>query len=168
MMTRVWSVMFRVCGALVGETHCCVFACVVVVVVVVVPMVAVGLVVLLMVAVGVLMLVIVVRVLIELYIGVVKVVGELCREAKEMDCTRVVDIMVLGGGFVVMVEGVELVMGCVVRLVLWFENERVYFLCCFSLMLVEMNGQSAGGCFFGMVIWSDCFSFWNVIFLRGW
>ena len=36
-----------------------------------------------------------------------------------MNCTGAVDIMVLGGVFVVeVVEGVELVVGCVVRLVL--------------------------------------------------
>ena len=41
------------------------------------------------------------------------------------------------------VEGVELVVGCVVRLVLWCANGRGYFLCRFSLMSVEMNGLSA-------------------------
>ena len=29
------------------------------------------------------------------------------------------------------------------------------FLCRFSLMSVEMNGLSVGGCLFGMVIWAD-------------
>ena len=29
------------------------------------------------------------------------------------------------------------------------------FLCHFSLMSVEMNGLSVGGCLFGMVIWAD-------------
>ena len=51
-----------------------------------------------------------------------------------------VDILVLGGVFMVEVaEGVELVVGCVVRLVLWCVNGRGYFLCPFSLKLVEMN-----------------------------
>ena len=57
----------------------------------------------------------------------------------------VVDILVLGGVFVVEVlEGIELVVGCVVRcvvrLVLWCVNGRRYFLCRFSLKSVEMNG----------------------------
>ena len=83
--------------------------CVAVVVVVVALMVAVGVVVL-VVAVGVLVLVIVVRVLRELCIGVVEVVGVLCIGAVEVDCTGVVNIMVLGGVFVVeVVEGVEMV-----------------------------------------------------------
>ena len=30
------------------------------------------------------------------------------------------------------VEGVELVVGCVVRLVLWCAHGREYFLCCFK------------------------------------
>ena len=128
--------------------------CVAVVVVVVALMVAVGVVVL-MVVVGVMVLVIVVRVLCT---GVVGVVGVLCIGAVEVNCTRVVDILVLGGVFVVeVVEGVELVVECVVRLVLWCANERGYFLCRFSLKLVEMNGLSRGGCLFGMVIWADCF-----------
>ena len=89
-----------------------------VVVVVVALMVAVGVVVL-VVVVGVVVLVQVVRVLRELCIGMVEVLGVLCVGAVEVDCTRVVDIMVLGGVFVVeVVEGVELVTGYVVRLVL--------------------------------------------------
>ena len=73
-----------------------------------------------MVVVGVVVLVTVVRLLREVCRGVVKVVGVLCIGAVEVDCTRVVHIMVLGGIFVVeVVEGVELVVGCVVRLVLW-------------------------------------------------
>ena len=115
-------------------------------------MVAVGVVVL-VVAVEVVVLVIVVRILRELCIGVVEVVGVLCIGAMEVDCTGVVDIMVLGGVFVVeVVEGVELVVGCVVRLVLWCVNGRGYFLCCFTLISVEMNRLSVGGCLFGMVI----------------
>ena len=42
-------------------------------------------------------------------------------------------------------------------LVLWCANERGYFLHCFSLMLVEMNGPNVSGCLIGMVIWADCF-----------
>ena len=49
----------------------------------------------------------------------------LCIEAVEMDCTGVVDIMVLGWVFMVeVVQGVELVVGCVVRLVLLCVNGR--------------------------------------------
>ena len=60
-----------------------------------------------------------------LCIGVVEVVGVLCIEAVEMDCTGVVDIMVLGWVFMVeVVQGVELVVGCVVRLVLLCVNGR--------------------------------------------
>ena len=69
-----------------------------------------------------------------------------------VDCVEVVDILVLGGVFVV-----EVVVGCVVRMVLWCVIRRGYFLCCFSLKLVEMNGLSVGGFSFEMVIWADCF-----------
>ena len=102
---------------------------VVVMVVVVALMVVVGVVVL-VVAVGVAMLVIVVRVLRELCVGVVEVVS-----------IGAVDIMVLGAVFLVEVveEVEELVVGCVVRLFLWCANGSGYFLCCFNLMLVEMN-----------------------------
>ena len=75
-------------------------------------------------------------------------VGVLCIGAVEVGCVGVVDILVLGGGFffVVVVEGVELVVvGCIVRLVLWCANGKGYFLCCFNLMSVEMNGLSMGG-----------------------
>ena len=34
-------------------------------------------------------------------------------------------------------------------------NGKRYFLCCFNLMLVEMNGLTVGRCLFGMVIWTD-------------
>ena len=133
--------------------------CVAMVVVVVALMVVMGLVVgvvVLVVAVGVVVLVIVVRVLRELCIGMVEVVGVLRIGTVEVDCTGVVDFMVLGGVFVVeMVEGVELVVGCVVRLVLWRSNGRGCFLCCFSLMSFEMNGLSLGRCLFGMVIWAN-------------
>ena len=128
--------------------------CVCVVVVVVALMVAKRVVVL-MVVVRTVVLVMVVRVS---CIGVVGVVGVLCVRALEVDCEGVVDILVLGGVFIVgVVEGVELVVGCVVRLVLWCVNGRGYFLCRLSLKLVEMNGLSVGGFLFGMVIWADCF-----------
>ena len=55
------------------------------------------------------------------------------------------------------VEGVELVVGCVVRLVLWCVNGKGYFLCHFSLKPVETNGLSVHGFLFGMVIWADYF-----------
>ena len=102
--------------------------CVVVVVVVVVLMVPMGVVVL-MVKLGIVVLVIVVRVL---CIGVVGVVGILYIGVVERDCARVVDILVLCGVSVVeVVEGLELVVGCIVRhvvtLVLWCVNERGYF-----------------------------------------
>ena len=91
-------------------------------------------------------------------IGVVGLVGVLCIRALKVDCAGVVDILVLGGVFMVEVtEGVELVVGCVVRLVLWCVNGRGYFLCRFSLKSVEMNELSLGGFLFGMVIWADCF-----------
>ena len=74
-----------------------------------------------------------------------------------MDCVRVVEILVLGAVFVV--EGVELVVGCVVRrvvrLVQWCVNGRGYFLRYFNLKSVEMNGLSMGGFLFGVVIWAD-------------
>ena len=90
------------------------------------------------VAVGVMVLVIAVRVLRELCIGVVEVMGVLCTRVVEVDCTGVVDIMLLVGVFVgQVVEGVELVVGCVVRLVLWCANRREYFLCSFSLIWLK-------------------------------
>ena len=56
-------------------------------------------------------------------------VGVLCIRAVEVEFAVVVDILVLGGVFVVeVVEGEELVVGCVVRhvvrLVLWCVNGR--------------------------------------------
>ena len=123
----------------------CAFVAVVVVAVVVVVvalMVVVEMVVMMM-AVGVVVLVIVV---IVLCIGMVVV---LCIGVVEVDCAGVVDILVLGEVFMVKVmEGVELVVGCVMRLVLWCANGRGYFLCCFSLILVKMNGLNVGGCLF--------------------
>ena len=97
----------------------CVFVAVVVVVVVVVA---------LMVAVRVVVLVIVVKVLRELCIGVADVVGVFCIGVVEVECTGVVGIMVLFGVFVEEVlEGVELVVECFVRLVLQCANGRGYF-----------------------------------------
>ena len=53
------------------------------------------------------------------------VVEILCIRVVEVDCTEVVDILVLGGVFVVkVVEKMGLVVGCVVRLVFWCTNER--------------------------------------------
>ena len=75
----------------------------------------------------------------------------------EVDCVGVVDTLVLCAVFMVeVVEGVELVVGCVVRhvvrLVLWCVNGRGYFLRCLSLKSVEMNRLSVGGFLFEMVI----------------
>ena len=126
---------------------------VVVVVVVVVLMVAMGVVVL-MVVVGIAVFVMVVRVS---CIGVVGVVGVLRTGVLEVYCAGVVDILELGGVLVVkVVEGVKLVVGCVVKrfakLVLGCVNGRGYFLCSFNLKLVEMNGLSVYWFLFGMVI----------------
>ena len=84
----------------------------------------------------------------------------LCMGVLEVDCVGVVDTLVLCAVFMVeVVEGVELVVGCVVRrvvrLVLWCVNGRGYFLRCFSLKSVKMKGLSVGGFLFGMVIWAD-------------
>ena len=96
-----------------------------VVVVVVALMVAVGVLVLVIV-VGVVVLVIMVRVLGGLCIGVVAVVVVLCVGVGEMGCIGVVHIMVLAGDFLMeVVERVELVVGCVVKLVC--EWERIFF-----------------------------------------
>ena len=101
--------------------------CVAVVAVVVTLMVAVGVMVL-VVVVGVVVLVIVVRVLRELCIGVVEVVEVLCIGVVAVDCTGVVDIMVLGGVYVgEVVERVELVIGCVVRQILCEHVVRANF-----------------------------------------
>ena len=142
----------------------CVAVVVVLAVVVVVALMVARRVVVLMVVVGIVVLVMVVRVL---CIGVLGVVGVLYKGALEMDCAGAVGILVLGGVFVVEVaEGVELVLGYVVRLILWWVNGRVCFLCCFSLMLVEMNGLKVGGFYFGMVIWKVCFDLLERGFLR--
>ena len=62
-------------------------------------------------------------------IGVVGVLGVLCIGLLEVDCVGVVEMLLLGAVFVMeVVEGVDLVVGCVVRLVLWCVNGRGYFL----------------------------------------
>ena len=97
--------------------------CVAVVMVVVALMIS-----MLMVAVGIVALVIVVRVLRELCIGWVEVVEVLCIGVVAVDCTGVVDIMVLGGVYVgEVVERVELVIGCVVRQILCEHVVRANF-----------------------------------------
>ena len=92
-------------------------------------------------------------------VGAVGVVGMLCIGVLEVDCVTVVEIFVLGVIFAVevlgavfvveVVEGVELVVGSVVgrvvMLVWWCVNGRFFFLHCFSLKSVEMNGLSMGG-----------------------
>ena len=95
------------------------------------------------------------------------VVGVLCIGVLEVEFVGVVDILVLGAVFIVeVVEGVELVVRCVLRrvlwLVLWCVNGRGYFFCCFSLKSVKMNGLSVGEFLFGMPIWAD-----SLILLEG-
>ena len=100
-----------------------IFVCVAVVMVVVALMIS-----MLVVAVGIVTLVIVVRVLRELCIGVVEVVEVLCIGVVAVDCTGVVDIMVLGRVYVgEVVERVELVIGCVVRQILCEHVVRANF-----------------------------------------
>ena len=96
--------------------------------------------------------------------GVYRSGGSVVHGSVEVDCVGVVDALVFGVIF--MVEGVELVVGCVVRLVLWCVNKRGYFLCCFSLKSVKMSGLSVGGFLFGMVIWGDCFILLELGFLE--
>ena len=124
--------------------------------VVVVLMVVVGVVVLIVVvgAVGVVVLTVVMGVVVLMIVVEVLYIG-----AVEVDCSQVVEIFVLGGFFVVMAVEDELAVGCVVQLALWCSNGKGDFLWCFSLMSVEMNGLSVGACFFGTVIWVDCFVF---------
>ena len=147
----VWSLGGRVMLRSIRDGICVCVVVVALLVVVVVLMAAMGVVVL-MVVVEIVVLVNMMRVACT---GVVGVVGVLCMEVLEVDCVGVVDALVFGVIF--MVEGVELVVGCVVRLVLWCVNKRGYFLCCFSLKSVKMNRLSVGGFLFGMVIWGDCF-----------
>ena len=72
------------------------------------------LVVVLMVVVGVLELMIVLKVV--------------CLGAVGEDCSGVIDTFVLGGDFVVVLVGVELVVRCAMKLVLWCSNGRGDFL----------------------------------------
>ena len=110
---------------------------------------------------GVVMLMVVVGIVVRVAcVGVVGVVVMLCIRVLEVDCVAVVEILVLGAVFVVeVVEGVELVVecvvGCVLRLVLWCVNGRGYFLGYFSLKSMEMKGLSVGGFLFEMVTWAD-------------
>ena len=67
------------------------------------------------------------------------------------------DIFDLGGDFVVVVvesevKNFELVVGCVVRLVLWCSNGTGDFSQRFSLMLVEANVFNVGAHLFGIVM----------------
>ena len=115
-----------------GICVCVVVVVVVVVVVLIVAMEVMGVVVFMVVV------VIVVRVA---CVGVVGVVGKFCIGVLEVDCVAVVEILVLAAVFMVdvlgavfvveVVEGVELAVGCVVRLVLWCVNGRGFFLRCF-------------------------------------
>ena len=130
----------------------CVVVLLVVVVMLIVAMGVIGVVVL-MVVVGIVVLVMVVRVA---RVEVVMVVGVLCIGVLEVDCAGVVDFLVLGAVFVVkVVEGVELVVGCVVRrvvrLAVWYVNGRGY------LKSVEVNGLSVGGFLFGQMY---CWTWW--------
>ena len=130
----------------------CVVVLLVVVVMLIVVMRVIGVVVL-MVVVGIVVLVMVVRVA---RVEVVMVVGVLCIGVLEVDCAGVVDFLVLGAVFVVkVVEGVELVVGCVVRrvvrLAVWYVNGRGY------LKSVEVNGLSVGGFLFGQMY---CWTWW--------
>ena len=63
-------------------------------------------------------------------VGVVGVMEVLCIGVLEVDCVGVVDILLLGVVFVV--EGVGLVLGCVVRLVLRCVNGRGFFCIAFA------------------------------------
>ena len=95
--------------------------------VVLVALIVVVRVMVLMVVVEVVVLVIVVGVL---CVGAMEVVGVLYRGVVKVDfAEEVVDILVLGGVFVVeVVEEVELVVGCVVSIVLWCANGTGDFL----------------------------------------
>ena len=135
--------------------------CVVVVVVVAVVLLVVVVLIVAMEMMRVVVLMVVVGIVVRVAcLGVVGVVGMLCKGLLEVDCVAVVEILVLGAVLVVeVVEWVELVVGCVVgrvvRLVLWCVNGRRYFLRCFRLKSVEMKGLSVASFLFGMVIWAD-------------
>ena len=135
--------------------------CVVVVVVVVVVALLVVVLIVAMEVIRVVVLMVVMGIVVRVAcVGVVGVVGMLSIGVLEVDCVVVVESLVLGAIFVVkVVEGVKLVVGCVVgcvvRLVLSCVNGRGYFLRCLGLKSVEMKGMSVGGFPFGMVIWED-------------
>ena len=70
----------------------------------------------------------VIRVRVAVVVVLMVVVGVLCIGTAGVTCTGVVDILVLGGVFVVeVVKEVDLVVGCVVRLVPWCCNLRGEF-----------------------------------------
>ena len=56
------------------------------------------------------------------------VVRVVCLGAVEVDCSGVVDLFALGGNLLVMAVEVQLVVGCVVKLVLWCLNVKGDFL----------------------------------------
>ena len=75
-----------------------------------------------------------------------------------------VDILVLGVVFMMqVVEGMELEVRCFVRLALWCANRRGYFLCHFSLKLVEMNRLTVDGVFLGWQSGWIVLSFWSMV-----
>ena len=134
---------------------CAFVAVVVLVVVVVVVLILAMREVVLMVVLEIMVLVMVVR---ESCIGVVGVVGVLHIGALEVDRAGVVGTLLLGGVSVAEVaEGVELVVGCVVRVALWCMNRKGHIWGRFTLKSVEMKGLSLGGLLFGMMIRVDCF-----------
>ena len=134
---------------------CAFVAVVVLVVVVVVVLISAMREVMLMVVLEIMVLMMVVR---ESCIGVVGVVGVLRIGALEVDCAGVVGILLLGEVSVAEVaEGMELVVGCVVRVALWCMNRKGHIWGRFSLKSVEMKGLSLGGSLFGMMIRVDCF-----------
>ena len=72
------------------------------------------------------------------------------------------DTFDLGGGFVAVVvemevDGLELEVGTVVRLVRGCLNGRLYFLWCLSRMSLQVKMPNVGGRRFGMVKWEDLF-----------
>ena len=104
MMTRVWLMMFRVSETWVGEMLSWMREGISVCVMVLVLTVVVGVFELMM------------------------VVAVVCFGVAEVECLGVVDTFMLGGDFVVVVVEVELVVGCVLKLVLWCSNGRGDFL----------------------------------------
>ena len=87
----------------------------------------------------VLLMVVVGMVVLTVVVGVVMlmmVLGVLNIEAVKVDCSRVIEVFVLGGFSVVVAVEVELVVGGVMQLVLWCSNGKGDFLWRFSLMSV--------------------------------